>query len=215
MPALPSGIEIPMSSPLRPLLLASLAALAAPRHADAESFRCPGGIISEGDYRIDLLGKCGQPALRERWVAEGRVLGPARRHGGGWVETRTVDVVVDQWTYDFGTLAFSYLVTLENGRITRIERLGHGSRQDPPPGPVAPTRGTCDMLSGVHEGDGKLDVLARCGEPAVSDAWNEGGGAVRVEVWTYDLGRSQFIRFVRFENGRVVEITTGNRGYAD
>jgi len=83
----------------------------------------------------------------------------------------------------------------------------------------------------VHEGDVKLDVLARCGEPAVVDAWDETNGTfvsdghghraagetvtVRVERWTYDLGRNRLVRFVRFENGRVAEVTTGSYGYAD
>jgi hypothetical protein len=35
---------------------------------------------------------------------------------------------------------------------------------------------------------------------------------VEVEDWTYDFGRNQFIRYLRFENGRLVRIDTGGYG---
>ena len=40
-------------------------AAAAPARADS-SIRCSGGLVSVGDARVDLLGKCGLPALEER-----------------------------------------------------------------------------------------------------------------------------------------------------
>jgi hypothetical protein len=194
-----------------------LFALTAPSAAAADSLRCARGVVSEGDARIDLLGKCGTPDLRERRLVQGWGVATTGRMGadGRIIAGRTTDVVVEEWTYDFGPSMFSYLVTLENGRIVRIDRLGYGQRQEPARDPVPPPRATCDHLAGVSEGAGKLDVLARCSDPAVVDAWDEAGGAVRVEVWTYDLGRNRLVRFVRFENGRVTEVTTGSHGYAD
>jgi hypothetical protein len=38
-------------------------------------------------------------------------------------------------------------------------------------------------------------------------------GEVQVEVWTYNLGRTQFIRYLTFRNGRLVAIETGEYGY--
>jgi hypothetical protein len=35
---------------------------------------------------------------------------------------------------------------------------------------------------------------------------------VPVDEWTYDLGPERFIRFVDFENQRVVRVTTGGYG---
>ncbi|GAB4390555.1 MAG: DUF2845 domain-containing protein [Thermodesulfovibrionales bacterium] len=35
---------------------------------------------------------------------------------------------------------------------------------------------------------------------------------VQIEEWTYDLGPNRFIRYLLFENGRLVDITTGDYG---
>jgi hypothetical protein len=50
----------------RPSLAAVAALLAlAPPGARADSLRCDGGIVSVGDTKLDLLGKCGRPALED------------------------------------------------------------------------------------------------------------------------------------------------------
>jgi hypothetical protein len=38
---------------------------------------------------------------------------------------------------------------------------------------------------------------------------------VAIEVWTYDFGRNRFLRFVRFEDGKVTAVETGGYGYAE
>jgi hypothetical protein len=92
----------------------------------------------------------------------------------------------------------------------------------------------------VTEGDYAYDVLAKCGEPDYVNTWEEERvrrgfhgplepqkkrdqepyrqpalvrEQVIVEVWTYNLGRQRLTRYLRFENGRLVEITTGDYGY--
>jgi hypothetical protein len=92
----------------------------------------------------------------------------------------------------------------------------------------------------VSEGDYAYDVLARCGEPDHVQAWEEERVKrdfyrplepqkrsdnelyrepllvkehMLIEIWTYNLGRQRLTRYLRFENGRLVEITTGNYGY--
>ncbi len=35
----------------------------------------------------------------------------------------------------------------------------------------------------------------------------------QIEVWTYNLGRTQFIRYLTFRNGTLVDIKTGGYGY--
>jgi hypothetical protein len=85
--------------------------------------------------------------------------------------------------------------------------------------------------------DHKYDVLRKCGEPSHVDLWEEvrikrdfGSGLletemewrrwplfakelVTVEEWEYNLGSTRFIRYLRFENGRLIRITVGNYGY--
>ncbi len=188
------------------------------------SLRCGSRLVSVGDARIDLLGRCGEPALRERRVDE-------RWEGvtdGTVGQGRRITTVVEEWTYDFGPQSFVQIVTLVNGRITAIEHRSYGYAGGASK-PIRIPRSQCDPAM-VHVGDAKLDVLARCGEPAMVDAWDEARGvfevtdpaqvaaestSVRVEVWTYDLGPNQFVRFVRLENGRVASVTTGTYGYAD
>lgn len=50
---------------IRALTLALIGVATASR-ASETSLRCDGGLISLGDMQLDLLGKCGEPALRDR-----------------------------------------------------------------------------------------------------------------------------------------------------
>ncbi|MDD1749127.1 MAG: DUF2845 domain-containing protein [Methanothrix sp.] len=85
--------------------------------------------------------------------------------------------------------------------------------------------------------DRKYDVLRKCGEPSYVEAWEEvrvkrdfGSGLldgetglhrmplivkelVTVEEWEYNQGATRFIRYLRFENGRLIRITDGDYGY--
>jgi hypothetical protein len=92
----------------------------------------------------------------------------------------------------------------------------------------------------VTEGDYAYEVIARCGEPDYVQAWEEERikrdfyrplepqkkrdyelyrepllvkEHVLIEIWTYNLGRQRLTRYLRFENGRLLEITTGDYGY--
>ena len=37
-------------------------------------------------------------------------------------------------------------------------------------------------------------------------------GPILVELWTYDFGPTRFIRYLRFENGKLIKIETGEKG---
>ncbi|HSN16068.1 MAG TPA: DUF2845 domain-containing protein, partial [Anaeromyxobacteraceae bacterium] len=90
-------------------------ALAAASPARAEdSLRCDGGIVSIGDSKLDLLGKCGPPTLRDSHRDE-RVVARATSSGEGQerhVGSRRVVRTVERWTYDHGRNRFSNTVTL-------------------------------------------------------------------------------------------------------
>ena len=209
---------------------AVLATLAAPSHPQASSdssIRCDGGLVSVGDATIDLLGKCGVPALREVRTADAFVavntIGPTFG--------RTAILTSERWTYDFGRQQFLMFVIVEGGKVVEITRGGYGyTRTDPASAAVAIPRATCEW-SALHVGDAKIDLLARCGEPALVEMRKESvvrgvpatlrdgafvpHAALRdVEVWTYDFGPQSFIRFVVLDDGVVVRIDTGGRGYA-
>lgn len=81
----------------------------------------------------------------------------------------------------------------------------------------------------VHLGDAKSSVQLKCGLPVLRDAFCKpgdsrplpaaGGGAKvvinnaceTVDEWTYNPGYGQFMTTLRFESGRLVSITYGDR----
>jgi Protein of unknown function (DUF2845) len=81
----------------------------------------------------------------------------------------------------------------------------------------------------VNVGDAKASALVKCGEPVVKDSFckpaeakvvvvPKNGTAVAastpcetVDEWTYNPGYGQFMTTLRFESGRVVSITYGDR----
>ncbi len=212
---------------LRPVLVLALAAVTLPAGAAAdEGFRCTGGLISVGDCKIDLLGKCGLPSLEEA-TEDQRTTLVRDRHGQGAVG-RTLIVPVERWTYNFGPQRLLEIVTLEAGRIVHIRQGGYGY-----PVAVARREGAllrragCDA-SLLAEGLTTFDVLARCGEPTLREVRQEarlvaaGIGELeeqlertRVrEVWTYDFGPRALVRFVDLEDGVVRAIRIGAYGYS-
>lgn len=212
---------------MRPLVLAAALASLAPAAALGgfdSSIRCPGGIVSVGDATIDLLGKCGAPVLREIRAADGyaAVDTVAARFG------LTALLTSERWTYDFGPSQFLMFATVEGGRVVAIHRGDYGyARSD---APVFIPRAACDT-STIKPGAAKLDLLTRCGEPVLVEMRKENAmhpdpailrdsayvwpAALHdVEVWTYDFGPQSFVRFFVIDDGRVVRVDTGNRGYS-
>ena len=104
--------------------------------------------------------------------------------------------------------------------------------------PVASQAFRCGT-SLITEGDTKAEVAQECGEPDYVDSWEEERIArdfssgrvvdprtrsfernripflvkktVKIEVWTYHLGPTHFTRYLTFENGILVDITTGEK----
>ncbi len=86
----------------------------------------------------------------------------------------------------------------------------------------------------VSVGDGMKEVRDRCGDPdfvttrierrKIKHRYTRRVGNVEESVveeqeievpldeWTYDLGPSMFIRYVTFEGGHVINVTTGDYG---
>jgi hypothetical protein len=209
-----------------PLLALALAAFAASLPASVradDSFRCEGGIVTVGDHKIDLLGKCGEPALEEPRVEERLFQQGEERHR--W--RRRISLTAERWTYNFGPQRFLQFVTLEAGKIVAIARGGYGYPLPRPAGAVPVPRARCDHAS-LRVGASTFDVATTCGEPALKEVRVEAtlGGlegetevvqasnAVTVEIWTYDFGPSAFVRFLEFVDGTLTRIDLGTYGYA-
>ena len=204
------------------LVLVALGTAPIARAAES-SLRCDGGIVQVGDAKLDLLGKCGAPALRDaRPTSRGAVI-----LEGGRVALESTAATSEEWTYNFGPRSFLMRVTLEGGKVVEIQRGGYG--YDPALVHDSPVAGLprCEA-SALQLGVAKLDLLARCGQPATSDVRQErrevraeaGSGAVtgvrsvQVEVWTYDFGPRRFMSIVTLEDGTVVAVDRSGYGYA-
>ncbi|HET7825700.1 MAG TPA: DUF2845 domain-containing protein, partial [Anaeromyxobacter sp.] len=203
-----------------------LAAALLPAVAAADSLSCDGGIVSAGDSKLDLVGKCGWPTLQEDQLVERSASVLERR--GFPSASRGVVARVERWTYDFGRSRFIQIAELEGGKVVRTERGGYGygtaSAVARPPIP----RARCAQPV-FHEGETSYEVLARCGDPAFREAAEElrtravmgehgrvltESVSVLVEVWTYDFGPAAFVRHLTFEDGRLLRVDTGSYGYA-
>ena len=204
------------------LLVVSLAAIVPRAGASETSLRCDGGIVSLGDRKLDLLSRCGQPTLEE--PPAGVQIRVETPHAGPVSIVRTV--VVERWSYDFGPQRFVAVVELRDGKLARVERGGYGYAGERAPLP-ATARARCDS-SAIRVGDLKLDLLARCGAPAVVDVRQEqlvapieatACGERRevlasadVETWTYDFGPSLLTATATLVDGKVVRVERGGYG---
>ena len=88
--------------------------------AQAESLRCPGGIVAEGDSRLSVIYKCGPPQLADSFCA------PV--FYGLWPtpvpEPFTSTIVpcqpTEQWLYERGPGNLIATVTLRAGKVRSI-----------------------------------------------------------------------------------------------
>jgi hypothetical protein len=79
----------------------------------------------------------------------------------------------------------------------------------------------------IVPGDTNIEVIYACGQPDSVESWDEVKNVshflygylwyslenVHVEQWIYNFGPSRFIRILRFENGILKHIKTGNYGF--
>lgn len=217
-----------MRSPASLRLSIMMAAALAAGAASADHVNCPSGTVDPGESKVDLLGKCGEPVLREERLEERStfVLDPAQKVS----EERRVRTVVERWTYDFGPRRFLQFVTLVSGKVVSVKTGDYGS--DGAAATVEPARlatARCQAQRSFNLGDSTSEILARCGEPASREAkqierrlaaadpsglvYGE-GATTTIETWTYNFGTQAFLRRLKFVDGRLVRIATGGYGYA-
>ena len=102
----------------RATFIAILAALTAVQPAFAEGFRCGQRIATPDMSVAELLDACGEPTTKTVEVVE--VSGP-NAQGAGNIKRGTV--TVETWTYDRGSQASAMVVTIEDGKIRKMERV--------------------------------------------------------------------------------------------
>lgn len=198
-----------MENPDRMRLILVLLMLVGWRAAGAsEALSCGNDLLFRGAYKAEVAAQCGEPFWVNDWV-ESHVLGP-----DGPVEVAE-SVRVSEWYFHRGPDRLMRRVTFHNGRLVSTETLGYGVSGEP-------GRGTCEpraLSAGLSMGE----IVARCGPPAFRESWygrrsvrfgglTEHNVLVRYETWGYDFGPNKFTRYVTFENGRITNVETGDRG---
>jgi hypothetical protein len=101
--------------------------------AGADGMRCGNRLISTGDSTYDVRSRCGEPrdaTRRTETRTERRRVRVACANGEARCEREqevSAEVVVDEWTYDFGPQRFVHYLTFLDGKLARVATGGYGS----------------------------------------------------------------------------------------
>lgn len=103
---------------------------------NVHALRCGHSLVQIGDRKNDVLAKCGDPDSVDQHV-ETRVLQNYANIGSGRLYSNNglvlgqqhyseVQIIVDEWVYDFGRSRFQQYLRFENGVLTNMSDLGRG-----------------------------------------------------------------------------------------
>lgn len=110
-----------MRSNLLPAAAIAAASLLPAAPAAAETLRCNGRIAAEGDSRLSVVYKCGEPVMKDSFCApvidlRGGSLVPPAAYGWGGVPCQ----MVEEWLYDRGPGNLLARVRILGGSVLSI-----------------------------------------------------------------------------------------------
>jgi len=88
--------------------------------AGAESLRCNGTIASEGESRLSILYKCGEPLLKDTYCAPIYAYGALSPVPEPYASTYFPCQVVEEWVYDRGPGNLLATVRFRSGIVQSI-----------------------------------------------------------------------------------------------
>ena len=91
-----------------------------PCPAGAESLRCPGGIVGEGDSRLSVIYKCGQPVLADTYCAPVYYPGTYNVVPPPIASTLVPCLQIEEWLYERGPGTMVATVYLRQGVVQSI-----------------------------------------------------------------------------------------------
>ena len=176
----------------------------------SDTLRCGNRLVSVGNNKAEVLIKCGSPAWQDVWTDETIT-------NVNTADALRVSVDRERWVYNFGRKSFLRFLLFENGRLINIATGDYGYDAN------NPSAALCDS-SKIQTGISQYEILQRCGEPAFKDSrkveqlstMDEHSSRLtikRVDEWTYNFGPNKFLRILKFENGQLVNVETGDRGF--
>lgn len=102
----------------------------------ALALRCGSKLVTTGAPQGKVLKYCGEPeSVQVRSIYRaGLPRRQLRRHVGNtraepellYSDRAYVEVIVEEWTYNFGPRRFMRIVRFENGLVTSIRQVGYG-----------------------------------------------------------------------------------------
>lgn len=120
-----------------PLLFLVLLGFAAP----AEALRCGNKIVKDGDPIAKIRKICGEPvSIQYRTIYRGGIPRTLRleRDTNGLRDASdsellihrrsVVEVLIEEWTYNFGPHRLMRVIRFENGLVSDVTQLGYGYR---------------------------------------------------------------------------------------
>jgi len=99
----------------------------------ADGLRCKNRLVAVGHTTYDVQALCGPPDHAERHVVTRAVRNQVRgacafgaRCSSAVIDT--VDVTIDEWTYDFGTNRLVQYLTFEDGKLVVVRSGNYGHK---------------------------------------------------------------------------------------
>ena len=90
----------------------------------AYAMKCGHKLVQEGDYRADILERCGEPDSVETHfeVVSRKLRFPFKTQE----YQEIVEIEVEEWVYNLGRRRFRQYLRFENGVLKEIKSLGRG-----------------------------------------------------------------------------------------
>jgi uncharacterized protein DUF2845 len=104
----------------RQLLCAAAFAAALPIASHAESLRCQNGIAAEGDSRLALVYKCGEPRLRDTYCAPVYYNGSLDPVPDAIAGVYVPCLYTEEWLYERGPGQLLAVVRIRGGKVQSI-----------------------------------------------------------------------------------------------
>jgi hypothetical protein len=102
----------------------------------ANGMRCENKLVRPGDSAYQVKSLCGPPDDVQQRTEQRRVARaverPCATNPSGrcaYVIEDIVQVVIDEWTYDFGPQRFVQYLTFEAGKLLTVKSGGYGYKQ--------------------------------------------------------------------------------------
>lgn len=94
----------------------------------AFAMRCGNKLVTEGDYSVEVIHKCGDPDYVSEWIEYHYEASHFNYHTLG--EGRRVPVLIEEWTYNFGPRRLMRRLRFKKGKLQTIHTMHYGFRKD-------------------------------------------------------------------------------------